>query len=120
MAAERLTTGRFVQIIIMLSILVGAFFWKTFTFQEEQIVTCSLKEECIFYVNENQIVARLESGTLSINNFPPEWRVNSSNARVKTEKNDRVVRFSYPEALKELPLQIELGDNKAVNVKIRF
>ncbi len=46
MPAQKLTKARLAQILIMLSILVVAFFWRTFTHETLSRVDCSQKERC--------------------------------------------------------------------------
>ncbi len=41
MAAQKLTKARLAQILIMLSLLIGAFFWRTFTYETNREVDCS-------------------------------------------------------------------------------
>ncbi len=51
MAAQKLTKGRFVQIIIMLTLLIVAFFWRTFTYQGDINIDCTGQKTCSFKVN---------------------------------------------------------------------
>ncbi len=46
MPAQKLTKARLAQILIMLSVLVVAFFWRTFTHETPRRVDCSQKERC--------------------------------------------------------------------------
>lgn len=46
MPAQKLTKARLAQILIMLMVLVVAFFWRTFTHETPGRVDCSQKERC--------------------------------------------------------------------------
>ena len=52
MAAEKLTRARFAQIIIMLTLLIAAFIWRTMTHNEHGNVECELKPSCTFNVKK--------------------------------------------------------------------
>ena len=44
MAAEKLTPGRFAQIIIMLTLLVAAFTWRTLDYDKQDQLECNLTQ----------------------------------------------------------------------------
>ncbi len=46
MPAQKLTKARLAQILITLSVLVVAFFWRTFTHETPSHIDCSQKERC--------------------------------------------------------------------------
>jgi len=56
MAAEKLTKHRLAQILITLTLLVIAFFWRTITYTEVSTVTCKPQPNCSVFVNEQEII----------------------------------------------------------------
>ncbi len=63
MAAEKLTKGRFAQIIIMLTLLIVVFFWRTFTYEAKTVVNCNAAEVCNFEVTESVFSAQVSDET---------------------------------------------------------
>ncbi|WP_297483733.1 hypothetical protein [uncultured Photobacterium sp.] len=67
MAAQKLTRGRLIQIIVLMIILVSAFVWRTVTYQPKiptkaQTTTCNLNVgDCVFIINNKQVTATLLS-----------------------------------------------------------
>ncbi len=56
MAAEKLTSARLIQIIIMMTLLVTAFVWRTLDYQdaEDQGVCLSSDKQCDFPVSDDK------------------------------------------------------------------
>lgn len=67
MAAQKLTRGRLIQIIVLMIILISAFVWRTVTYQpktpnQAQITTCNLNAgNCVFTINNKQATVTLLS-----------------------------------------------------------
>ncbi|WP_434762835.1 hypothetical protein [Vibrio fortis] len=55
MAAQKLTKGRLVQIIVMLSILVAAFTWRTVTYENNETVDCILSAPCEITIDKYNV-----------------------------------------------------------------
>ncbi|UPQ86779.1 hypothetical protein [Vibrio sinaloensis] len=120
MAAEKLTRGRFVQIIIMLTLLVSAFFWRTIDHSSQQSASCFIEQECVFYVNESRFVGQFNrtEGQLQAQTSNVSLEVPSSQIKV-TQKGD-FWTFSYPESLKEWHFTVNVaGQNKKVVINTR-
>ncbi|TOP98943.1 hypothetical protein, partial [Vibrio parahaemolyticus] len=66
MPAQKLTKARLAQILIMLSLLVGAFFWRTFTHETSTSVDCSQKERCDVTIGEDKITINRDSSGILI------------------------------------------------------
>ena len=92
MAAEKLTKGRFIQILFLLAVLITAFVWRTVTYTNNQdenntATTCQLSaEKCT--INESDKVLNL-----SLTPFPAE-----ANQELKIQLDNRNVK---PEATVE-------------------
>ncbi|MBA5763469.1 hypothetical protein H2O73_13985 [Vibrio sp. 404] len=80
MAAQKLTKGRFVQIIIMLTLLIVAFFWRTMTYNEVVRVNCVGQTECNFDVNGSQFTATINGKMLEIRTSEMNWILQGSEA----------------------------------------
>ncbi|MEF1262126.1 hypothetical protein QTO16_25055 [Vibrio harveyi] len=66
MAAQKLTKARLAQILIMLSLLIGAFFWRTFTYETSKEVDCSQKQRCDVTIGVSKITINKTSKGFSI------------------------------------------------------
>ena len=55
MAAQKLTKGRLVQIIVMLIILIAAFTWRTVTYDNNETVSCIVSKPCEFGIDNNNV-----------------------------------------------------------------
>ncbi|CAH1596122.1 hypothetical protein [Vibrio rotiferianus] len=66
MAAQKLTKARLAQILIMLSVLIGAFFWRTFTYETSRDVDCSQKQRCDVTIGQSKITINKSSNGFSI------------------------------------------------------
>nr|WP_036832088.1 hypothetical protein [Photobacterium sanctipauli] len=69
MAAEKLTKGRLIQILILMAVLITAFVWRTVTY-EAPSTTNTDATECV--LNAKECLVEDGSGTLniSLNPFP--------------------------------------------------
>ncbi|MEC7939086.1 MAG: hypothetical protein VX212_00520 [Pseudomonadota bacterium] len=65
MAAQKLTKGRLVQIIVMLVVLLAAFTWRTVTYDNETI-TCIVSKPCEFGIDNNNVSISGDSQGYSI------------------------------------------------------
>ncbi|MDK9735801.1 hypothetical protein KI655_00685 [Vibrio sp. D404a] len=56
MAAQKLTKDRLVQIIVMLSILLAAFTWRTVTYTDNETVDCILSNPCEITIDKYNVM----------------------------------------------------------------
>lgn len=114
MPAQKLTKARLAQILIMLSVLVGAFLWRTFTHETPKSIDCSQKERCELTISGERItinrdskgisIETLESSTLKIDldqsggfinvkdiNQNIEWKSISPSKVIKLSVNQNIV-----------------------------
>ncbi|EIF2702999.1 hypothetical protein Q4905_004119 [Vibrio alginolyticus] len=114
MPAQKLTKARLAQILIMLSVLISAFFWRTFTHESVNSVDCSQKERCdvtiegeIITINRDSMGISLEtteSSTLKIDlnqsgNFinlnekhkSVEWDIMPESKKITFKKGENIV-----------------------------
>ncbi|SBT15236.1 hypothetical protein [Vibrio celticus] len=55
MAAQKLTKGRLVQIIVMLVVLIAAFTWRTVTYDNNETVNCIVPKPCKFGIDNHNV-----------------------------------------------------------------
>ncbi|MEZ8548941.1 hypothetical protein BCV29_03020 [Vibrio cyclitrophicus] len=66
MAAQKLTKGRLVQIIVMLVILIAAFTWRTVTYNNDKTVNCIISKPCEFGIDKHNVLISGDSLGYSI------------------------------------------------------
>lgn len=66
MAAQKLTKGRLVQIIVMLVILIAAFTWRTVTYDRNETVNCIVSKPCQFGIDNHNVLISGDSSGYSI------------------------------------------------------
>lgn len=66
MAAEKLTKARLAQLIILLILLVGAFFWRSEHYQHTQSITC-YKARCPININGQTVELLIQDKTPATN-----------------------------------------------------
>ena len=66
MPAQKLTKARLAQIILMLSLLIVAFVWRTMSYQSLQTISCSGKEMCEFTIEGTKIVITRINGQIKV------------------------------------------------------
>lgn len=79
MAAEKLTKHRLAQILITLSLLLVAFFWRTVTYEDTTTVECNLKENCSVFVNDQKITVTKDNTNGTVITLQPtlsDWELN--------------------------------------------
>ncbi|MFM2589933.1 hypothetical protein [Vibrio sp. TBV020] len=120
MAAEKLTRGRFVQIIIMLTLLVTVFIWRTVTFTDQQIVECNLKPNCSFSVKNEQFNAQKIEDKVVLQKPSNNWIIEPRNSAIKIIENESNWEI-YPESGTEFELSIsDLEQSNLTGVKFRI
>lgn len=93
MAAEKLTKLRLTQIVVTLTVLTVAFFWRTITFQDVSNQKCIAAPQCSFSVDGRQLtVTKSETtpGLYMIQPIPEGWSVISDQ---KLTRNGEVIEL---------------------------
>ncbi len=120
MAAQKLTRGRFVQIIIMLSLLVTAFIWRTIDHSSMIDLNCTSDEECTFYVNNVRFHVNIEGDKIYVIGSESGWEIKEvSNAQIR--KNDsKAWLFNSVDKLQPLTFKLEKkSENIQEQIRIR-
>ncbi|BAC94434.1 conserved hypothetical protein [Vibrio vulnificus YJ016] len=86
MPAQKLTKARLAQILIMLTILVVAFIWRSLSYQPLEEIDCSQKERCELTLDNSKMIIYRASHQI----------------KIQTDKNNN--------------LKIDLDQNKASNI----
>ncbi|ELP5729541.1 hypothetical protein QTV44_002812 [Vibrio vulnificus] len=66
MPAQKLTKARLAQIIIMLTILVAAFIWRSLSYQPVKTIDCSQKWRCELTLEGDKITFYRTNGQIQI------------------------------------------------------
>ncbi|MGR4990366.1 hypothetical protein ACPV3U_12400 [Vibrio rotiferianus] len=105
MAAQKLTKARLAQILIMLSVLITAFVWRTFNYESMRSVDCSQKERCDVTIGRENIQIRVLSDKISIQT--------AKNSRVKIDLNQSGNYVSINDGEMDIPVN-ELPANRII------
>lgn len=122
MAAEKLTRGRFVQIIIMLTILIAAFIWRTVDHQKVINVACSIDEKCTFFVNDFRFYATLSKQNIKLETDENDWRVRLIDSDELLPRNGNIYLINLSPEIDEITFQLSSKNaniDRYVSIKSR-
>lgn len=118
MAAEKLTKGRLAQILLMLVVLLTAFFWKTMKFESNQVIHCNLDSQCDFQIENHKVkIDQVGEGRIAIQSELPMTIV-SKMAVVEVEHNQNEWHVNYPKTFTKLDLLATLSLNPKSNYQM--
>ena len=104
MAAQKLTKGRLAQIILMLTILVVAFIWRTINFSNPEAISCFLQPNCSFTIDKARFSAVKNDKGVSLSLPSSDWsiegkerglaiRIDKLNAQISNDNEDFEVKL---------------------------
>lgn len=96
MAAQKLTKARLIQILVMLSLLIIAFFWRTATHSQQNKVTCNLQQTCTFNVKGSEFSVVAKHGVIFIETPNTGWKVASEVQPLTLIQEENVWQFEEP------------------------
>ncbi len=114
MAAEKLTKHRLAQILITLTLLIIAFFWRTVTYTDIDTVDCALKPNCSVIVNGQKItVTKDDKNSRVITLYPiqPEWDI---------KYDGQVINNGNTTTLIPNNNTVDTGDSLTINESLRI
>ncbi|AUI86129.1 hypothetical protein BS333_06865 [Vibrio azureus] len=116
MPAQKLTKARLAQIIIMLSILVVAFFWRTLTYEANEQVICQSEKVCkIKSLKSNVTLIKSVTG-ISVQN-PEKQKIrinlNRGSSHIDTKKTHTLIPWEDINSDKIVTISV---DDVSVNV----
>lgn len=113
MAGEKLTKQKLVQIIIMLTILIIAFFWRTFNYDNgKTALSCVMHPSCEVKIG-NEVITVTQSPDeplrYTLSPFPEDWAITL---------NGEVTRQGTKVSVKsgEKPTQIIINDQYQITI----
>ena len=112
MPAQKLTPARLAQILIMLILLLIAFFWRTVTYEPSQSFQCQLETKCTINVNNHPFTAFWQSeGQIVISNLPKNWKIAEKDSLTITQPTEHthVVALVIPDQLPEVEILSDEG-----------
>jgi hypothetical protein len=113
MAAQALTKERFVQIIITLMVLIGAFTWRTMNHLETQFVDCKHQATCAFNVKDAVIEAEFTKQVIKLNVNNSEVNISSSLELI--DSNDVKFSWKLPSVTESVVIKLTITINKEVH-----
>lgn len=109
MPAQKLTKARLAQILIMLVVLVVAFFWRTFTHETPGRFDCSQKERCDVTISGEIItINRNTNGILIETPKSSSLKIDLDQSGVFINANNKHQLFEWK----------SISNNKIINLKI--
>ena len=109
MPAQKLTKARLAQILIMLSVLIGAFFWRTFTHESVNSVDCSQKERCDVTIEGEIITINRDSMGISLET--------TESSTLKIDLNQSGQFINVGDKYRDIEWN-SISETKAINLKI--
>lgn len=119
MAAQKLTRGRFVQIIIMLTVLIVAFTWRTIEHQTTKKITCEVNTRCAFYVNNSLFELELNEQEVVLETENLGWNVTEvNNIQLQSEQDTKWI-FNPYQGNAEISFKLyKLNETMATKIEI--
>lgn len=114
MAAQKLTRGRFAQIIIMLTLLIAAFIWRTIEHESPINAVCKRANDCVFYVNETRFDVHISSSQITLKTDSSNWTISSVNSSEKITKNANSWQVNIPSSQSEIALLVSSTDKDII------
>ncbi|MBE1274426.1 hypothetical protein [Enterovibrio baiacu] len=121
MAAEKLTTGRLVQILVVMSVLITAFIWRTMNYSSnETVLICQMSAgACSVSVDSDTVDIRLFKQGDGTQELAITSRVEPTHLRVDSEqKNNELMQKEIARDNSEttyiyvLPESVKTGSNQ--------
>ncbi|WP_367986431.1 hypothetical protein AB2S62_07655 [Vibrio sp. NTOU-M3] len=120
MAAEKLTRVRFAQIIIMLTILVIAFFWRTWSYQEVHKFNCEIDNKCEFNVTTNHFVIDKKGEFVVISRPNMEWEISQLKDNTKSSNTRDFWKVNIEDLVQENNQIMLLNEKESYTIVVSF
>lgn len=117
MAAQKLTKGRLVQIIVMMLLLITAFTYRTITHNEANVMTCSPNDVCEVNIAEKTVTFDYQESSRVLKFTKPE------DLTIEIKNIEGVLNKTVNDAsISELNLPIELivSDSKGKSIRVKI
>lgn len=113
MATQPLTKGRLMQILVVLAVLTIAFFWRTFSYNQDSVfnITCTQGETCRVNVNSLKLIVQPDGQDMTLLNVKPDWIVTSQTSGLSQDS----VKVTFPLSTKSIEI-----DTQASKIHINF
>jgi len=124
MAAQKLTKGRLVQIVLMMVVLIAAFTWRTVTYDDHYSATCKLIDSCEINIDSHNILlSKHKDGFLIETSESTTFAFSVENASeissldeqvwlVKTNELDPVIFVTDSQQQMRFTIQVTIPDDK--------
>ncbi|RJX72798.1 hypothetical protein DZ860_06475 [Vibrio sinensis] len=118
MAAQKLTRERFVQIIIMLTLLIAAFIWRTISYKPEVKVVCDLETICVIDVNGTNSNIEKVGNVLLISKPTNHWDIMIENAKYHISDKPELWQVKFEKIPSELKIIFKSQSDKSDTLKV--
>lgn len=118
MAAQKLTRERFVQIIIMLTLLITAFIWRTISYKPEVKVVCDLETICVIDVNGTNSSIEKVGNVLLISKPTSHWDIMIENAKYHISDKPELWEVKFEKIPSELKIIFKSQSDKSDTLKV--
>lgn len=76
MPAQKLTRPRLIQILIMMALLLVAFFWRTATHKAPAVIECQQSSICVIHLHQQRLrIQQQADGEVKITGLPNQWKI---------------------------------------------
>ncbi|CAM4408393.1 hypothetical protein [Vibrio agarivorans] len=119
MAAEKLTKGRIGQILVMMTLLISAFWWRTFEHNDtgSKIVSCDIGSTCHIHEMLTNVQLRVENNVLVLDGVTSGWRVTVKNA-LPMHSNDSSITFDLPSTEQDQLELVFMNKSQSQNIRV--
>ncbi|KUI99489.1 hypothetical protein [Vibrio sp. MEBiC08052] len=90
MPAEKLTKQRLIHIIVILTILSAAFFWRSYRYSEPEPLSCDYPCQVSIDGQSTHITTDKEAGTISIFPAQKSWSIVEYSPQTERSENGQV------------------------------
>lgn len=118
MPAEKLTKQRLLQVVIMMLLLIGAFTWRSFTYENETTLLCIGRDQCKVKIDDHMIeIVKTSLSSYELHQVPKNWSPSSQQGEV-TPIMPQSWAFQVSPNQLDKPLYVTLTDKVRVRISI--
>ncbi|MGO1296599.1 MAG: hypothetical protein ACTMIA_04725 [Vibrio sp.] len=118
MPAEKLTKQRLTQIVIIMLLLIGAFTWRSFTYQNEKNLSCAGRDQCKVQIDEHMIeIVKTSLSSYELHQVPKSWSPRSEQGEI-TQTMPQNWSFNVSPNQLDKPLYVKMTDNVRVRISL--
>ena len=118
MAAEKLTKQRLIQILAVLALLIVAFFWRTWTYSNQQIMDCMGVNQCTVSLQGNAFtITKISMGSYELDKVPATWSLNTEQGVIEKSDKGQWILNVDTDKLGSNPI-LKINDKTLISIKL--